>query len=692
MSQYTYNQFERMTTEEKDRYCDSNNEIITEKIRQHGALNEAVERNLQQKRNSYSSNRNNSFKRQLTSTSQYDEEINNESDNYYGNDDQFTTVNNRYNKKKQRINGNINIDKLTIDNNNSSTANTPNGRLFVNRSNRTNKSNNDEIIFVGPTLSRNKTNNYKKINKKNNNELIEDMNESVDDYNTPDLHIIEKKSENQRVNDTQGEAVRISQQALHYAVENHLPPLKFICEPKITQMNIGKEIIKTLLTTIDKDFRRINKHYEHPLGFDHWHVDKNGDLLCFTRHIELFVFLCNNQNYPNSLYNTIVHVTKPKHLPAQHSIVLKYVPNYICHDDIKNEIGNIANSIFNIEDMRGTMSERSRHIRIELASINEYNQLLKSGSILIDGQVIETQEFLAAPRVLICSKCNDPGHVRRNCTFQYDACRRCGNDRTTGNHKECEIKCHRCLQNHLSTDYQCPFLVDYRRSILCKLKEQPNLLPPNLKLFIPLEYRDRNNKNNRTLFNPIHKNIATHINMNNALPFNLSSHEWPTINKTNNAIEIHQCNNQSIWEDLRKKQDEINNLKVELNVKMQTIQSRYDDHMKKMGSILIIMSQQTKNQNENIERCYTTINEVLPVLSSTLEVVQRLISKNGMLNTSENDLFESQSILKHISQSLEYIKDRNDLLTTNQKAMNLLVEQQGSLMIQAINSLLSNDK
>ncbi|CAF3571690.1 unnamed protein product, partial [Rotaria sp. Silwood2] len=291
MSQYTYNQFERMTTEEKDRYCDSNNEIITEKIRQHGALNEAVERNLQQKRNSYSSNRNNSFKRQLTSTSQYDEEINNESDNYYGNDDQFTTVNNRYNKKKQRINGNINMDKLTIDNNNSSTANTPNGRLFVNRSNRTNKSNNDEIIFVGPTLSRNKTNNYKKINKKNNNELIEDMNESVDDYNTPDLHIIEKKSENQRVNDTQGEAVRISQQALHYAVENHLPPLKFICEPKITQMNIGKEIIKTLLTTIDKDFRRINKHYEHPLGFDHWHVDKNGDLLCFTRHIELFVFL-----------------------------------------------------------------------------------------------------------------------------------------------------------------------------------------------------------------------------------------------------------------------------------------------------------------------------------------------------------------------------------------------------------------
>ncbi|CAM4948744.1 unnamed protein product, partial [Rotaria socialis] len=133
MSQYTYNQFERMTTEEKDRYCDSNNEIITEMIRQHGALNEAVETNLLQKRNSYSSKKNNSFKRQLTSTSQYDEEINNESDNYYGNDDQFTTVNNRYNKKKQRINGNINMDKPTSDNNNSSTANTPNGRLFVNR-------------------------------------------------------------------------------------------------------------------------------------------------------------------------------------------------------------------------------------------------------------------------------------------------------------------------------------------------------------------------------------------------------------------------------------------------------------------------------------------------------------------------------------------------------------------------------
>ena len=43
-----------------------------------------------------------------------------------------------------------------------------------------------------------------------------------------------------------------------------------------------------------------------------------------------------------------------------------------------------------------------------------------------------------------------------------------------------------------------------------------------------------------------------------------------------------------------------------------------------MSSILLIISQQVKNQNKGIERCYTTINEVLPILSSTLEVVQCL--------------------------------------------------------------------
>jgi len=348
-------------------------------------------------------------------------------------------------------------------------------------------------------------------------------------------------------------------------------------------------------------------------------------------------------------------------------------------------------SIFNVEDMRGSMNEKSRHVRLELSSQNEYNVILKNGGISINGHIIEVNEFLSPPRLLICSKCNDPGHIRRNCKFQYDACRRCGKDRTIGDHKECTICCHRCNENHLSTDYKCPYLIDYRRSLLHKLKNQPNLLPPNMHIFIPTECHDKGIKNNKILSNPGVKFNNISSNNSNALPFNLSSHAWQSLNQGSNGENTLLLNRQSIWNDLKLKQDEINKIKEDFNVKMQQLHSKYDDHMKKMNSILLIVSQQVKNQNESVERCYTTINEVLPILSSTLEVIQRLITQSGMLNKNENISSENQSVLNHISQSLDFIKDRNDLLSSNQQILNSLVEQQNELMIKGINSLMTNN-
>ena len=122
---------------------------------------------------------------------------------------------------------------------------------------------------------------------------------------------------------------------------------------------------------------------------------------------------------------------------------------------------------------------------------------------------------------------------------------------------------------------------------------------------------------------------------------------------------------------------------------MQQIQTKYDDHMKKMSSILLIISQQVKIQNESIERCYTTLNEVLPILSPTLEVCQHVITKPSKLNIHEFVNAENETVLTYISHSLEYIKDRDDLLSTNQKVLTFLIEQQHVLMIQGINNLIT---
>ena len=111
-----------------------------------------------------------------------------------------------------------------------------------------------------------------------------------------------------------------------------------------------------------------------------------------------------------------------------------------------------------------------------------------------------------------------------------------------------------------------------------------------------------------------------------------------------------------------------------------------------MNTVLLSVSQQTKYQNESIDRCYTTINEVLLILSSTLEIVHQIITKFNEINGNGADKCNFQEILSHISQSFEFVKDRNELLITNQKALGNLVEQHGQLMIQGINSLIANDE
>ncbi|CAF2662762.1 unnamed protein product [Rotaria sp. Silwood2] len=671
MSYYTYNQYGRMTSQEKDRICDSNGEDLVALMDHNVDHAYEIDYNKQPCNATLINKNKQPFKRQLTSTSLYDdgpmEEHNNEQD-----DDQFITVSKNNKRKHRRTNHNngnanndddlLNIEHATLSSYNS---NGNNGRLFLNSKNRMNNNINDERS-------------------------------NVRSYHTTYFNNVQKqkssaKEQNDKTNNNSNENnnnIEISNQAIKYAVENHLPPLKISCQPKVNQ-NEAKDLIKELLNYINKSFRLINKHYEYPLGFDYWYIDKNGDIACYTRHIELYVYLCDTQNYPSTLCNINIIPSSPKHLPPQYSIVLKFVPNYITQDEIRSEIATYIQSIYNIEEMKGSMTEKYRHIRLELTSSSEYNQIIKNGGVTINGHVLEAKEFLAPPRLLICTKCNDPGHTRNNCKFIYDACRRCGTDRTVGEHKECTIKCHRCQQNHLSTDYKCQFLVDYRRSLLYQLKEHPNLLPPNIQLFVPSECRNKNGQNRRMLFNP--KYISKNLSSNTTVPFSLSSQQWPPlINNTNMKIKP-QLNEQSVWIEMQQKQDEINKIREDMNIKIQNIQTKYEDHLKKMSSILLIISQQAKNQNESVERCYTTINEVLPILSSTLEVVQRIVKKTSMLNNNTNDSYETLDILSHITQSLDFIKDRNNLLSANQQALNSLVEQQNVLMVKGINSLITND-
>jgi hypothetical protein len=140
MSYNSYNQYGRMTTEEKDRYCDSNVQLIANKIRQHEVREGVIINDHDPSRNKLinDNSRKHTLKRQLTSSS-YIGDINS----------------NEYNKYKQRRHDGNNEDEINEDENNdeyisiidqnsaaTSETNVNNGRIVLNSINK-NKTNNN---------------------------------------------------------------------------------------------------------------------------------------------------------------------------------------------------------------------------------------------------------------------------------------------------------------------------------------------------------------------------------------------------------------------------------------------------------------------------------------------------------------------------------------------------------------------
>ncbi|CAF1151047.1 unnamed protein product [Adineta steineri] len=662
------NNYKPMATEEDDPLCDKDVEIIQEIIIQ----NDENGHNANKNYDLNNINKDNSkFKRQLTSNNQYGEDIQEIGNNPI----QVFTKPDR--SKQQKLNNGFayNVNENNDTNftvRNSPLTNNSNGRLFYNTNRRTSKSSN---------MQRNDRN---VIHSHHNN-------------STERKNICQNIS---AVNDPCQNNINISHQALNYAVEQHLPPIYIQCDPKLTDHLKGKEIIKGIFEYIEKRFRSINKHYKLPLGFDYWYINKNGDLVCYTRHSELFVYLCDPQKYPKTINSVDILPSKPKHLPGDHSLILKYVPNYITLNDIQKEIGLSIDSIFNLEEVNGTKTEKYRHVRMEINSTLEYKQLLDKGGITIDSLLIQIKEFLAPPRILICTRCNDPGHIRKNCRFEYEACRRCGEDRSVGEHKDCTICCHRCKQQHMATDFKCQYLIDYRRSLLFQLQQNPQLLPPNVQIFIPTEYRMHGNKSNRFITNPLSNNSSLMNNSSksqtNKMSFNSNSHAWPLLNNdqfnNNNVNNIDKSAVESIWSELKIKQIEIDKLKENFDIKIQNLQSKYNDKVSKLKTALQIMTAQSKDHNENIGRCYSTMIDFIPLMLSTLEAFKLITLRVNKSNTNDDNNDDVQIIIHKISKSIEYMKEHNNLLISNQKSINDLIDKQGQLLAQAVNSISINDE
>lgn len=120
----------------------------------------------------------------------------------------------------------------------------------------------------------------------------------------------------------------ISRFAMKFAVEDSFS-MKIKCEPALESQQDASFLVKKLLEHYEKNFRKLNSRYNSSLGFDHYKLDRNGDLFCYTKSIALFIFMCDIKQYPEVINNIRIQPSLPKRLPARNALIVKFIDNKI---------------------------------------------------------------------------------------------------------------------------------------------------------------------------------------------------------------------------------------------------------------------------------------------------------------------------------------------------------------------------
>ncbi|CAF1507878.1 unnamed protein product, partial [Rotaria sordida] len=501
-----------------------------------------------------------SIKRQATSQTQYDSEnedsilfIANENEN-----DRFTMVKKNQNNQKRKIQRGeeqhvYNLDQLDESYNNDKHRKTNNYRIYSRRTKT------KEIVDDSS---------YHHVNKKSNN------------YQVNHHHQINQNDK------TNIPVYPVNNYSLSYATDLHLTPLKIKCNPTLSDKNAALKLT---------------------IGFDYWWINNDGDLVGITKDLSLYVYLCDTRHYPDYIDSVQLNPILPIHLPPQHAAVIKFVPNDHSLVDIEEDLRKRYSSIYHIEEMNATRRLHSRHIRIDVYDKIEYNNILNGGIITLGGMLCEVDEYLPAPKILLCTKCNIPGHTKKVCRLEYDRCRRCGNDRSNGDHKQCMILCHHCGGEHQANNYKCPILLEFRRNLIEKLRENPDKLPPQIQMFIPLDCRLR--KTEKVLFNE--KKPVQQFTYTNSL------YEWPILDKP-----LKNC---SYDKHLNNLQNELEAQKHKYQLEIEKINNKLLQYSTNIQKSCIIMQTQINTQKEIIDSTTSIVNDLtLNMNTNIINIINNL--------------------------------------------------------------------
>jgi hypothetical protein len=318
---------------------------------------------------------------------------------------------------------------------------------------------------------------------------------------------------------------------------------------------------------------------------------------------------------------------------------------------------------------------------VDIVDKNELSRLLNKGIISLTGNILNIDEYLPAPKLLICSKCNHPGHIKKECTAHFDVCRRCGFDRNDGNdHAVCPVSCHHCGSEHISTDFQCPVINEYRRELVNELKRHPERLPSHIQLFLPGQYRHMGS--NKILSKPQDRTSRQTYNRN-------CGKEWPELPTAAKASGSGQICAERMYELVDSFRNELTKIKEKYVVEQNDIKRRHDEQMKTIQAGWLIIQTQMQTQNEIIQAAVSVANDILFPTCDVLLTAMTTVVEAAKTTCNEEQKPSCDNVLTAITSIHQSVKDNRTALVSHTANLGNLWLKQKSTFCSVMDSFFS---
>ncbi|CAF2058960.1 unnamed protein product [Rotaria magnacalcarata] len=221
-----------------------------------------------------------------------------------------------------------------------------------------------------------------------------------------------------------------------------------------------------------------------------------------------------------------------------------------------------------------------------------------------------------------------------------------------------------------------PVLNKFRHDLVDELRKNPNKLPLDMQMFIPLDCRTQ--RSEKTLSN---QNTNKSKKSDAEFAFSNSSYDWPTLGKTLNSINYDS--------QIKNIQNDLTSLKHEYKLEIEKINNKIQHHSLRTQKACLLMQTQINTQQEIIDSTSSIVNDL--TLNMNTNVIKMISNFAQLLNDAAHAEQQKNKLniwQNKLTNQQQYMFERQTAFNNHIQNLDKLWFKQSNSIAELLNSCL----